>query len=211
MAESRHWRTVYDFWFPPGLAVAPLETHRAMFRRWFGGGANLAPFAPLLQSARDGQLESWLATPRGRLSLIILLDQFPRALFAGTPAAYGFDPIALRIADEGIRNGQYRALTRPWEKAFFLMPLAHTEGKDHRERLARVIAMAARLARQAPQALQPLYAFSAGQACGHLEVITRFGRFPHRNPILGRASTPEEEIYLRAGAFAHQRHPPTAH
>lgn len=210
---ARHWRTVYDFWFPAGLASAPLEAHRRLFQWWFAGGASasLPTFAPLLRLAADGHLETWLATPRGRLSLIILLDQFPRALFAGTAEAYAYDPVALRVAEEGIRNGQYRALTRPWEKAFFLMPLAHAEGNDHRERLGRVVTMAAKLAREAPAALQPLYEFSAGQACGHLEVVTRFGRFPHRNPILGRTSTPEEEIYLRAGAFVHQRHPPKAH
>jgi uncharacterized protein (DUF924 family) len=213
MGDSRHWRTVDDFWFPPGLAAASLETHRAMFQRWFGGDANgsLAPFRPVLRAARRGELESWLATPRGRLSLIILLDQFPRGLFAGTAEAYAFDPIALRVAEEGLRNGQYRALVRPWEKAFFLMPLAHTEGRDHRQRLARVVAMAATLARHAPAALQPLYAFSAGQACGHLEVIARFGRFPHRNAILGRASTAEEERYLRANAFVQQQRPPKTH
>lgn len=206
-----HWRLVYDFWFPPGLAAATLETHRAMFQRWFAGGVDgsLAPFRPLLQAAKDGLLESWLATPRGRLSLIILLDQFPRGLFAGTAEAYAFDPIALRVAEEGLHNGQYRALTHPWEKAFFLMPLAHAEGRDHRERLARVVAMAATLTRHAPEALQPLYAFSAGQACGHLEVIARFGRFPHRNAILGRASTADEERYLRASAFVLQQ--PKAH
>jgi uncharacterized protein (DUF924 family) len=202
MDGSHHWRTVYDFWFPPGLASAALETHRAMFQRWFSGANDsLAPFRPLLEAARNGELESWLVTPRGRLSLIILLDQFPRGLFAGTAEAYAFDPIALRVAEEGLRNGQYRALTQPWEKAFFLMPLAHAEGRDHRDRLARVVATAAALARHAPEALQPLYAFSAGQACGHLEVIARFGRFPHRNAILGRASTAEEERYLRASAF----------
>ena len=213
MDGSRHWRTVYDFWFPPGLAAASPETHRAMFQRWFAGNANgsLAPFRPLLQSARDGQLESWLTTPRGRLSLIILLDQFPRGLFGGTAEAYAFDPIALRVAEEGLYNGQYRALAQPWEKAFFLMPLAHAEGRDHRERLARVVAMAAALARHAPKVLQPLYAFSAGQACGHLEVIAQFGRFPHRNAILGRASTAEEEQYLRADAFVQQRRTAKAH
>jgi uncharacterized protein (DUF924 family) len=88
------------------------------------------------------------------------------------------------------------------------MPLAHTEGPDHQERLERVATMAEATALEAPQPLRPLYQFSASQARGHLEVISRFGRFPHRNAILERASTPEEAAYLEQGDFVHMRRPP---
>ncbi|MCR6741718.1 DUF924 domain-containing protein, partial [Aeromonas dhakensis] len=91
---------------------------------------------------------------------------------------------------------------------FSVMPLVHAEGPGHRERLERVVALAERIAREVPEPLRPLHEFSAGQARGHLDVITRFGRFPHRNPILGRASTPEEEAYLAKGDFVHQRRMP---
>jgi uncharacterized protein (DUF924 family) len=180
-----------------------------MFVWWFGGGSNpeLPLFASTVQTARTGHLDDWLATPLGRLSLIIVLDQFPRSLFAATPEAYVSDPDALRIAEEGLRNGHYDALTRPWEKTFFFMPLGHAEGPDHRERLERVVALAERITLEAPERLQPLYRHSAGQARGHLEVIARFGRFPHRNPILGRPSTPEEQVYLDKGDFVHIRPP----
>ncbi len=210
MDAAQDWRTVYGFWFPPGLDDADPQTHRGMFVRWFGGGANaeLPPFAPLLAAARSGRLGHWSATPRGRLSLIVVLDQFPRGLFAGAPQAYAADPAALRIAEEGLRNGHYDGLTRPWEKMFFVLPLAHAEGPDHRARLERVVALAERVALEAPPRLQPLYRFSAEQARGHLEVISRFGRFPHRNPILGRVSTPEETAYLAKGDFVHTRPPP---
>jgi uncharacterized protein (DUF924 family) len=210
MSEAQDWRTVYDFWFPPGLDDADLEAYRQMFGRWFGGGANaeLPPFAPVVEAARAGRLGHWLATPLGRLALIVVLDQFPRGLFAGTPAAYASDPDALRLAEEGLRNGHYDALATAWEKTFFSMPLAHAEGPDHRGRLERVVALADRVAEDAPERLRPLYRFSAGQARGHLEVIARFGRFPHRNPVLGRASTPEEEAYLERGDFVHTRQPP---
>ena len=204
------WRPVYDFWFPPGLDDADPETHRRMFVWWFGGGANaeLPPFAPVLEAAKAGRLDRWLATPLGRLSLIVVLDQFPRGLFAGAPEAYAFDPAALSVAEEGLRNGHYDALTRPWETMFFALPLAHAEGPDHRERLERVVALAERVALEAPSRLRPLYRFSADQARGHLEVISRFGRFPHRNRILGRVSTPQEEAYLARGDFVHTRQPP---
>ena len=207
MSNAQEWRAVYDFWFPPGLDDAGPETHGRMFGWWFGGGANgeLPPFAPLVTAARAGRLDHWLSTPLGRLSLIIVLDQFPRGLFAGTPEAYAADPVVLQIAEEGLRNGHYAALTRPWEKMFFALPLAHAEGPDHRERLERVVALADRVALEAPPRLQPLYRFSADQARGHLEVISRFGRFPHRNPVLGRVSTPDETAYLEKGDFVHDR------
>jgi uncharacterized protein (DUF924 family) len=210
MNGDQNWRSVYDFWFPPSLEDADVEAHRHMFIWWFGGGANaeLPPFAPVLEAAKAGRLDDWRATPLGHLSLIVVLDQFPRGLFAGAPEAYAFDPMALRIAEEGLRNGHYDALTRPWERLFFTLPLAHAEGPDHRERLERVVALAERDAVEAPPRLQPLYRFSADQARGHLETITRFGRFPHRNRILGRVSTPEEEAYLARGDFVHTRQPP---
>ena len=212
MDEAEDWRAVYGFWFPPGLDDADLETHGRMFGWWFGGGATaeLPPFAPVVEAARAGRLDHWLATPLGRLSLIVVLDQFPRGLFAGTPEAYAADPDALRIAGEGLRNGHYDALAKPWERTFFFMPLGHAEGADHLERLGRVATMAETIAREAPQRLQPLYRHSASQARGHLEVIARFGRFPHRNPVLGRVSTPEEVAYLERGDFVHTRRPPKA-
>jgi uncharacterized protein (DUF924 family) len=210
MDAAQDWRTVYGFWFPPSLDDAEPHTHRGMFVWWFGGGANaeVLPFAPLLAAARSGRLDHWSVTPVGRLSLIIVLDQFPRGLFAGTPEAYAADPVALQIAENGVRNGHYNGLTWPWEKMFFTLPLAHAEGPDHQERLERVVALAEKVALEAPPRLQPLYRFSAGQARGHLEVISRFGRFPHRNSILGRASTPEETAYLAKGDFVHTRPPP---
>jgi len=210
MSETQEWRAVYDFWFPSDLDDADPKAHSRMFSWWFGGGANgeLPPFAPLVKAARAGGLDHWLSTPLGRLSLIIVLDQFPRGLFAGTPEAYAGDPASLRIAEEGLRNGHYDALTRPWEKTFFFMPLAHTEGPDHLERLKRVAALGEILINEVPEPLQPLYRFSANQGLGHLDVISRFGRYPHRNAVLGRVSTPEEAAYLKKGEFVHTRRPP---
>jgi uncharacterized protein (DUF924 family) len=90
----------------------------------------------------------------------------------------------------------------------FALPLAHAEGPDHLQRLERVVALAEAVVLEAPPRLKPLYRFSADQARGHLEVISRFGRFPHRNLILGRVSTPEEAAYLAKGDFVHTRQPP---
>ena len=209
MNTAPDWRLVYDFWFPPGLD-ADAETHRRMFVWWFGGGANaeLKRFAPLVSGACAGRLETWLADPRGRLALILVLDQFPRGLFPGSPEAYACDARALQTATEGLRNGQFASLAHPWEKTFFFMPLGHTEGPDHAERLRRVLDLAEAIEREAPEPLKPLYRHSVAQARANLELIARFGRFPHRNPILGRSSTPEEQAYIEKGDFIHKRAPP---
>src|SRR5690348_9876164 len=112
---NHHWRPIYDFWFPPSLDDGDLGTHRQMFFRWFAGGASseLPVFSPVLEAAQAGQLGGWLAEPLARLSLIIVLDQFPRGLFADRPEAYASDADALRIAEEGLRNGHYDALSGP--------------------------------------------------------------------------------------------------
>lgn len=210
MTAASDWRRVYHFWFPDDLDEADLETHLRLHGWWFGGGSNAAlmPLAPLLAAARAGGLDPWLDTPLGRLALILVLDQFPRGLFAGRAEAYGGDGAALRIAQDGLANGHYDALAKPWEQIFFLLPLAHAEGPDHKARLKQVVAMAALVAAEAPERLRPLYRFHVGQARSHLEVVSRFGRYPHRNAILGRASTPAEAVWLAQGDLVHLRRPP---
>jgi uncharacterized protein (DUF924 family)/uncharacterized protein YjiS (DUF1127 family) len=203
-------KQVYDFWFPPGLENADRETFRRRIEWWFAGGANaeLPPFTHTLMAARLGRLDHWLATPRGRLALIIVLDQFSRGLFAGKAEAYASDPQALRIAEEGVWNGHYDALTQPWEKTFFFLPLAHAEGPGHLHRLDRVVALAENVTLDAPERFRMYYQFSLSQARANRDLIARFGRYPHRNDILVRASTPEEADYVKTGNFVHLRRPP---
>jgi len=203
-------KQVYDFWFPSGLENANRETFRRQAEWWFAGGANaeLPPFTHTLMAARLGRLDHWLATPRGRLALIIVLDQFPRGLFAGKAEAYASDPQALRIAEEGLWNGHYDALTQPWEKTFFFLPLAHAEGPGHLHRLDRAVALAENVLLDAPERFRMYYQFSLSQARANRDLIARFGRYPHRNDILGRASTPEEVEYVKTGNFVHLRRPP---
>jgi uncharacterized protein (DUF924 family) len=142
------------------------------------------------------------------LSLIIVLDQFTRGLLAGTPEAYAFDQEALRISEEGLRNGDYESLTHPWEKFFFLMPIAHAEGPDHQERMERIVILSEAAADDVPEHLRPIFEFSLSQARGHRDVIARFGRYPHRNAALGRTSTPKELAYLEKGDYVYNRSPP---
>jgi uncharacterized protein (DUF924 family) len=210
MPDELDWRRVYDFWFPRDITDADLAEHWRRMEWWMRGGASaeLGPFAPVLERARAGQLDRWSETPKGRLSLILVLDQFPRGLNAGTPEAYAADPVALDLAERGLANGHYEALRDPYERFFFCLPLAHAEGPDHRERMRFLVAESERMLEEAPLRLKPIWAFSLSQARANLEVITRFGRFPHRNPILGRVSTAEEAAYIAKGDFVHKRSPP---
>src|SRR3712207_1802837 len=97
---------VLSYWFPPGIHDAGAETYREQWQRWFAGGPELdreiaERFGGLLERARRGELDSWADTPRGRLALIIVLDQFSRSVHKGTPLAYAQDEKALRLAQGG--------------------------------------------------------------------------------------------------------------
>ncbi|MBM6596656.1 DUF924 family protein [Microvirga pudoricolor] len=211
MLSPTDWQRVYDFWFPASLSRADAASQWRRLEWWMRGGATpeLPPFIDLVQAARSDVLDRWLEVPHGRLCLIILLDQFPRGLFGGTPDAFASDTDALRIAEEGFRNGHFEALADPWERFFFFLPLAHAEGPDHLDRMRRVVVISERVADQAPENLRPIWEFSLKQARDNFTVISKFGRFPHRNSVLGRLSTPAEEVYLAKGDFVHQRELPT--
>src|SRR5690606_11743930 len=161
---------VLAFWFPTGHN-ADLETHRRQFEWWFDGGADgdiLGRFVPTLEAAIDGMLDFWAEAPRSRLALIIVLDQFSRSAYRGTPRAYAQDPKASGLAVDGIDRGLYDRLSAVWERLFFSLPLSHSEEPALHE---RNVALSAALVEQAPADLRPIYEFSAGQARSHRDVV----------------------------------------
>jgi uncharacterized protein (DUF924 family) len=204
MSTNEGFEDVLRFWF----SSRPSGDHAAMVDQmgwWFRGGADseiVERFPPLLDQAKRGELESWAHSPRSRLALIIVLDQFSRTIHRGTAQAFAQDPKALGLALEGIENRHYAALETPWEKTFFFLPLGHSEDLTN---LERAVNLAAELVKEAPQELRGMLEFSANQARGHRDVIARFGRHPHRNEVLGRQSTPEELEYLATGQLVHTR------
>ena len=197
---------VLGFWFPALRADhAGLVRH---FEWWFRGGADAAiieRFPLLLERASHGDIDDWTQTPRSRLALIVVLDQFSRSIHRDTARAYAQDPKAVGLTLEGIEVGHYAALDSPWEKTFFFLPLGHSEELAH---LERAVVLAEKLADDAPPAFRRMLEHSASQARGHRDVIVRFGRHPHRNAVLGRRSTPEELDYLATGELVHRRPPP---
>ncbi|HSJ95878.1 MAG TPA: DUF924 family protein [Myxococcota bacterium] len=195
---------VLGFWFPARPSHDPAALVR-QFEWWFRAGADAAireRFAELAERAARGDLDDWAGAPRSRLALIVVLDQFSRSLFRGTPRAFAQDAKALALALEGIERGHYAALESPFEKTFFLLPLGHSEELKH---LERAVELAEEIARGAPLELRKVLEHSASQARGHRDVVARFGRHPHRNAILGRPSTPDELEYLARGELVHLR------
>jgi uncharacterized protein (DUF924 family) len=142
------------------------------------------------ERAAAGDLDQWMDAPAGSLALTLLLDQFPRNMFRGTARAFATDGKALAVAKPALARQFDRALP-PIRRVFLYMPFEHSENlDDQRESLRRF----RELAIEDP----PLAGFIP-YAERHLEVIERFGRFPHRNAVLGRAATPAEAEFLTSG------------
>jgi uncharacterized protein (DUF924 family) len=181
---------VIAFWF--GSDPDPTE---AMMRRWFrrddAFDAQIRErFGALHAEAAAGGLHDWLATSRGTLALVLVLDQFSRNLYRDDPRAFANDGRALAIANDLWFSGRARELTAT-QRIFVLMPFQHSEditiqrtGVAEYEKLA------------AEPGAPALMKMTLDYARKHQEIIERFGRFPHRNEVLGRESTPEERAFL---------------
>ncbi|WP_299177706.1 DUF924 family protein [uncultured Neptuniibacter sp.] len=164
---------------------------------WWGGSAEndrlIADlFGHKVSQALRGELDNWSETPRGRLALIILLDQFTRTIYRGTADAFAGDPHALKLCQEGRRAGHDQALEFV-ERTFFYMPLEHAEDLDCQ---VQCIDCFEQMLLEVPGGKKIQVEGWLDFAFQHQEQIQQFGRFPHRNEVLGRSSTPEELAYL---------------
>ncbi|MBF9032929.1 DUF924 family protein [Rhodobacterales bacterium HKCCE2091] len=205
MADFRP-EQVLDLWFPDDGHWTDPERHREFWATRMRGGMDeviIRDFGPLTEAAARGELDHWAETPRGRLALLIALDQFPRSLWRDTPAAYGQDIKACRLALEAVKNGHFDALTVPWERQFHVIAIGHCEGPDHLERMALCDRLTARHAEVAVPGLEAFIDRAKAQNDRVTGIIRRFGRHPHRSPIYGRVSTPEEAAYIAEGDFPH--------
>jgi uncharacterized protein (DUF924 family) len=200
---------VLSYWFPEGIDEADPETRGRQMERWMAGGSEVdreitERFGETLEQARRGELDQWADTARGRLALIVVLNQFSRNVYRGSPLSYAQDEKALRLTVEGIDLGMDRELGA-MERMFFWLPLYHSEDLALQE---RNVSHAREEAAHAPPHLRAWAEFGVYQAEAARDVIVRFGRHPHRNEILGRDSTPEELDYLRTETPPHLRRPP---
>ncbi len=144
-------------------------------------------FLSLYGRAAAGELDRWITSPTGTLALILLLDQFPRNAFRGTPRAYATDALARRIATVAVTWGQDLLVDREL-RLFIYLPFGHSENLRDQERAGEMV-----------EHLGPSFLERAQK---YTDIIARFGRFPHRNAILGRETTSDEELFLRNGGFS---------
>jgi uncharacterized protein (DUF924 family) len=143
-------------------------------------------FLATYEAAVAGKLADWEATAEGALALCIVLDQFPRNMFRGDPRTYAADPLARAGANTALKRGYDQDVPEA-ERGFFFLPFMHSEDMNDQQRCVA-------LYRQAGDE-------NLKYAERHADIIRRFGRFPHRNAILGRATTAEEQAYLDADGF----------
>lgn len=171
MSAERRLPSVQAFWFRKSEATDSAITER---------------FLAAFETARDGALEAWRDTAEGSLALILALDQFPRNMFRNSPLAFSTDSYARDVAREAVSRGFDVALV-PLQRWFMYMPFEHSEHLDDQN---FSVSLFERLAND------PTLADALDYARRHRDIIARFGRFPHRNAIIGRVSTAEEQAFL---------------
>jgi uncharacterized protein (DUF924 family) len=188
---------VLDFWFGACGAEGTLDPEKKKI--WFGDGRTYDAgirerFGALHERASRGELEQlWAATPLGRIALIVVLDQFSRHIHRGTAAAFAQDPAAQRLVISGLGLNADHALI-PAQRAFFYVPLEHAEDLEMQRLGVRCFDG---LVHTVSEARRKDYEEFLDYAQRHRDIIKRFGRFPHRNAMLERASTPQEIKFLK--------------
>lgn len=196
MSDTVSIEEILTFWF--GERGLEDGVDEATATRWFTKSDAFddeirSRFGELYEKAKSGALDGWASSPRGRLALLILLDQFTRNMFRGSGRMFEADAKALSLAHEGLALGQDRAVGVDGRK-FFYMPMMHAEDLPNQE---RCIELFEEMRDELDGKAREDAARSVGFAVRHRDIIERFGRFPHRNEMLGRTSTPEELEFLK--------------
>jgi uncharacterized protein (DUF924 family) len=190
-------RGVHAFWFGELTDGFADPAHR---KAWFAADPDRDAlirerFGSLTETAATGALDDWLGTPVGVLAFILVCDQFTRQIHRGTAAAFALDPLALGVARRGIEAGFDRQLGVD-ERAFFYLPFEHAESVVDQH---TAVGLFTRLHEDAPLHQRDVSREFLRYVEQHRDIVLRFGRFPHRNRALGRASTPEELEFLATG------------
>jgi uncharacterized protein (DUF924 family) len=175
---------ILDFWFGTAELDGGIEMREIWFRSTAEFDAEIeSRFLSVHEAAARGEHDALMATPKGALALIIVLDQFPRNLFRGSARSFATDSKAREIAHSAVDNGFDKGFDA-WAKVFMYLPFEHSEDLADQD---RGVALMSGMPEER----------TVKAAREHRDVIARFGRFPHRNAVLGRINTPEEEEYLK--------------
>ncbi|MEO5626791.1 MAG: DUF924 family protein [Dokdonella sp.] len=195
MPDDPRCNDLLEFWFGTHADDADVIKDRGAL--WFGGGTDVdasirTHFGELREAAITGLLDDWLVCARGRLALVILADQFSRNLFRADAHAFAHDELARAWCEQGLDAGIDCDL-RPIERVFFYLPLEHSEVLADQQ---RSVALFRALLDEVDADVRPAFANFLDYAQRHRDIIERFGRFPHRNAALERASTAQEVAFL---------------
>jgi len=182
---------ILNFWFDN--PTAPESEYGQLRRVWFRKHPDFDQqvrdrFLTAYEAARQGHYDDWVQHPRPAVALVVLLDQFPRNMFRGTPQSFATDDQALAVAQQAIAIGHDQAVI-PVERLFLYLPLEHSENLHHQQQCVTLIESLVEAAPDLESTLDYSYR--------HRDVIARFGRFPHRNAMLNRPSTPAEVEFLQ--------------
>lgn len=193
--EPPQAQEILEYWFGP---LQSADNFQKNDKIWWEGGAEVDNdirnrFGKLVVAASKEELNDWKGTPRGRLALIILVDQFTRNIYRGTPQAFASDKIAQQLTLEGLAKDDDKKLY-PIERAFFYLPLEHAENIDLQKMSVEKFHS---IVTSAPANQTEYFKNYEDDAKAHYDTIEKFGRFPYRNAALNRTSTPEEFIYLK--------------
>jgi len=189
------WQPLLDWWF--GDCESASEVAAQKGKLWFGKRDSQdlearTRFEAWVEQALAGELTEWMQRPEGWLALVLLLDQLPRMIFRDTPKSYAGDLRAQKLVAQGIAADFDRQL-RPIQRVFIYLVFEHSENLAvQNEGVSRYIELVA----QQPEVDRALFAGYLDYAEKHQKVIAQFGRFPHRNGVLGRESTAEELVFL---------------
>ena len=194
MTETLSATDVLDYWFGTMDSGFSDEEHR---HRWFQGGAAADReitdrFGFLIELATTGQLDRWLDSAEATLAFILICDQFSRQAYRGSPLAFATDPLALEVARSAIEARLDLGLA--WDhRAFLYLPFEHSESVVDQH---TAVGLFTQLRDATPQGYRHLTGSYLQHAHQHRDIVLRFGRFPHRNAVLGRDSSPAELTYL---------------
>lgn len=189
------WQDLLHWWFGQGTSASEIAADKQ--RLWFGYRAEQDDearqrFGALVEQALNGELQDWAELPEGWLALVLLLDQLPRMIHRNTPKAFAGDERTQHLVRDGLAHGGDMLLA-PIQRVFIYLVLEHAENLATQD---LAVAQFTALRDIADEAEQPLFVGFLDYAERHREVISRFGRFPHRNAILGRESSDAERLFL---------------
>lgn len=188
--------SILDYWF--GAQGSAAEVAQRQSQLWFGKQPEKdldisERFTPTLNAAIAGALDSWAGSPRGLLALVIVLDQFPHHIHRNRPQAFAQDVKSLALCMAALASGEDKQLT-PIERVFLYLPLEHAESLAMQD---LSVVQYQQLASTAMESDRVLFENFLDYAHKHREVVLKYGRFPHRNDILGRPSSPAEIAFLK--------------